>query len=63
MIDTKTIDAAKGKHYTAFSDTIKDVLHSKLANHEEIRSYSNEIDKIGALKTAFNKINHVSDKE
>lgn len=63
MIDNKTIDAAAGKHYTDFSNKVKDVLHSKLANHEVIQDYSNKIDNIGNLKTAFNKINHVPDKE
>jgi len=50
------IEKAVNKKYTEFSDKIKDVLHSKLNDHEVISGYKAEYDRIQALKSAFSEI-------
>lgn len=57
MIDTKTIDLAKDKHYSEFSEKIKKMMGYKMAHHEIAKTYSGEMDEIEKMKAAFSAVN------
>lgn len=59
MLTNKTIDAAKEKKFTEFSDAVKQELHAKLSSHEVITNYVQQFDNIRNLKSAFAEINKV----
>lgn len=60
MINTQDINNAIEKHYTGFSDSVRRELFSKLANHQEIKTYTKEIDGIHDMKSSFSEINKMS---
>lgn len=55
-LDVNVIKMAIDKKYSEFSDAIKTALHSKLASHADVQSYSNEYDRIQTMKSDFSNI-------
>ena len=55
-MDQKIIDLAVQKKYSDFAIAVKSELHTKMKNHEEIKSYSSEYDRIQGLKSTFAQI-------
>ena len=62
-IEQKDIDSAVNGKYTEFSDKIKNVLHSKLNNAEDIIKYKEDFDHVQNLKSVFSEINGVNKGE
>lgn len=56
-LGTSVINSAVNKKFTEFSVAIKQELHNKLSNHEDIKKYASDYDKIQQMKAAFAKIN------
>ena len=58
------IDSVKNKKYSEFEDAIRKELMVKMNSNHSIKRYSDGIDRMNALKTAFAQINkEFSDKE
>ena len=52
-MEQKIIDLAVQKKYSEFASAVKTELHSKMKNHEDVKSFSAEYDKIQNLKSKF----------
>jgi len=58
------IDSVKSKKYSEFEDAIRKELMVKMNSNPNIKRYSDGIDRMNALKSAFAQINkEFSDKE
>lgn len=57
------IDNAMNDKYTDFSKGVKDILSTKLADHEVVSSYYSEIDTIRTTKSAFTDMTKVSNAD
>ena len=55
-MDQKIIDLAVQKKYSDFAGAVKSELHTKMKNHEDIKSFSTEYDRLQGLKTKFSQI-------
>jgi len=56
-MEENIITLANEKKYTDFSDSVKSTLKSKLANHEVVSDYTDNLEKIAELKSALVDIN------
>lgn len=54
---TDTIKAVQEKNFSGFADDIKGELRSRLAQHETIRAYAQEVQTYQDYRQAFSDIN------
>ena len=62
-LEQETLDAAKDKKFTEFSDAVKQELKNKLSNHSKTKEYVSNFDKIQQMKDSFTKIANISNKK
>ena len=56
MLDNETLQNAKDKKFTDFSNAVKQELRSKLASNSVTKDYTSEYDRLQQMKDVFSQI-------